>query len=299
MRVCVIRVRGMAEERIAVLRRLEKERSLIHETTEYLVDEEDLSDPGFLEQLSGLIKDAHVLFVAVPGAYATHLAVQALRMGVHTFLGRSAAPSIAECKMIAALGEEAGVEAGISRIMRFHPFLDALPTAWRANALTVRHDIQSWHQTTFQQMIEDAVDLCCSLAGMGDVRKIEAQQVQNSKKQPGSLMVGFRFQNGTYAQIQLRHGAVSSRHDVYAGGATLEFEVDLQENKLYTRNKGEEENDTHRFAFEGQALPNCNLIEQETIAFLNAIADQKPVPVSIMDGLQTLQLVEGIRKSLR
>ena len=144
---------------MAVLRQLEEERSLIHETTEHLVDEEDLSDPGFLEQLSGLIKDAHVLFVAVPGAYATHLAVQALRMGVHTFLGRSAAPSIAECKMIAALGEEAGDAA------RYRHLGSSQPTGSKmtdGGTLTLESGIS---QDVFQQL-EDighkvALGECC------------------------------------------------------------------------------------------------------------------------------------------
>ena len=112
-------------------------------------------------------------------------------------------------------------------------------------------------------------------------------------------MIGFRFQNGTYAQIQLRHGAMESHYEVYAGGSSMEFEMNLLNNTLHTRNTSARENDTGRFAFESRTLPHCDLIEKETITFLESIASQKTVSVSIMDGLQTLQLIEGIRKALR
>ena len=301
MKACVIRVEGMAEERIAVLRRLTEVRvdPLVEEVREIVVGEEDLLHSEYTDNVIASLDGVRVLFVAVPGAYATHIAKSALRQGMHTFLGRSAAPSIAECQSIAALSEEAGVEAGISRIMRFHPFLSALPENWRANALTVRHERQRWDLKQFRQMMEDAVDLCCNLAGTGDVRKIEAQQIQNQQKLPGSLMIGFRFQNGTYAQIQLRHGVLESRYEVYAGGSSMEFEMNLLNNTLHVRNTSAGENDKGKFAFESQSLPNCDLIEQETITFLDSIASQKSVPVSIMEGLQTLQLIEGIRRALR
>ncbi len=298
MTIGVIRVGRMAGERMEVLRRLEEERT-VDRVVEWLVREEDLIRPELHDITHQLTAELSVLFIAVPGIYAYHLATKSLRFGLDTFLGRSAVPSIADCKALAALAEEAGVELGISRITRFHSFLDAIPRDWRASSLAVLHESESQDQFAFQQMIEDAVDLCCNLAGMGEVRKIESQLVQRNRAQPGSLMLGFRFQNGTYAQIQLRQGIEQPRYSLYAGGGSFELDVDLNEHTLRVRSSSDYENDIPRIAFESKPLPKTNLIERETRAFLYNLANNQPVPVSIEDGLQTLQLVEKVREGLR
>ncbi len=286
MKVGVIRVDEMAVKRVAVLRGL-VDAGELERVQEFVLAEDELVEHEAL--FDEVLAEFSVVFIAVPGAYASHLTTRALRQGKHVFLGRAALPAMAECKVMVALGEEAGVEIGISRLMRFHPFLEQLPAGWRATALTVQQACLEHDAVLFQQMLEDAIDLCCNLAGTGEVRKIEAQLVQNGPAHPGSLMVGLRFQNGTYAQIQLRQGVARPRHVVYAGGGSFELEVDLIA----------PENESARLAFESEPLPRINLIEAETTAFIRALTRRKPVPVSIFDGMQTLRLVEAIRKNLR
>ncbi len=296
----VIRVDEMAVERVAVLRGL-VDKGVIEALQDVVVTEEELVNGG-MQQLE-MMTDAGVVFVAVPGKYAGQLTTHALRLGKHVFLGRAALPGISECKEMAALGEEAGVELGISRLMRFHPFLQRLPAGWRATALSVCEDSQDHDAVQFQQMLEDAIDICCNLAGTGEVRKVEAQLVKNGPAHPGSLMVGFRFQNGTYAQIQLRQGVARPRHIIYAGGGSFEIEVDLIGPAFFIRHQAgtenKAENESARLAFESESLPRINLVEKETTAFIRALTQRIPVPVSIFDGLQTLRLVEAIRKNLR
>ncbi len=296
--VGVIRVDGMAIERVAVLEQLARE-GAIEDVRVHDVTEADLADAVFLEALPDQLKDVQTVFAGVPSAYTTHLANAALKAGVHTFLGRSAVPSLSECKALAALAEEAGAEVGISRVMRFHPFLDMLPDGWRASAITVRHSEQGHDRTAFQQMLEDAVDLCCSLAGTGEVRRIEAQLVQRSRRYPVCLLVSIRFQNGTYAHLELKQDDRTNTHHVYAGGGGFEIDADLEQQQIYRSRSVGEENEVLSNAFDNKNFRLQDLIATETIAFLASLRDRKPVPISIMDGLQTLRLVENIRKKLR
>lgn len=295
MNIGIVRVEEMAVARMAVLQAWRGAGGI----REVVVTEEMLMQPALPLAVEKGIAGAEVVFIAVPGAYSAPLARQALRLGKHIFLGRAALPAMADCKALVALGEEAGVELGISRLMRFHPFLKLLPAAWRATALAVHHDTITHHPAHFQQMLEDAIDLCCNLAGTGEVRRVEAQLVQNEPAHPGSLMVGFRFQNGTYAQIQLRQGVARGKQLVYAGGRSFELEADLANHAFFTRHPSDRENDSGRFAFESHPLSQVNLVEIETTRFLNALTEKKPVPVSVLDGLQTLRLIETIRKNLR
>lgn len=286
----------MAVERLRVLRTLAGESRYVSGVEEILVSGDALTEPAFFSELEGRVAGVQVLFIAVPSAYAFHLATLSLRLGMHTFLGRSAGPSIKECREIAALGEEAGVEVGISRIMRFHPFWRCKSDEWRVSTISVQHHVTVTQG--FQQMVEDAVDLCCSLGGTGEVRGVDAQLVQLERQNPNCLLVGLRFQNGVYAQIQLRQGALQERHVVYAGGS-FELELDLIQNLLMTRTSGKMENDKGQSAFESHPLQPENLIEQETRSFLAALTNNQPAPITVEDGLQTLRVVEQIRKNLR
>ncbi|MEM8486262.1 MAG: hypothetical protein AAF564_11985 [Bacteroidota bacterium] len=298
MRVGVIRVEQMAVERVAVLQKLAKAGEL-EEVRVLEVPEPALADGVVLDTLHEQLQDFHAVFVGVPGVYTPHLANAALKAGVHIFLGRSAVPSLSECTALAALAEEAGVEVGLSRIMRFHPFLEALPAAWRTAAITLHHSVTAVDATAFQQMLEDAVDLCCSLAGTGEVRKIEAQLVQRSRRFPVCLLVGIRFQNGTYAHVELKQGSRENAHSVYAGGGGFEIEADFEQQQIYRSRAASQENEALSNAFDKKNFRLQDLIATETIAFLASLRDRKPVPISIMDGLQTLRLVENIRKKLR
>ena len=298
MKVGVIRVAGMAVERVAALEALQQAGALDAVDVRD-VSEASLADGTILVTLPDWLKDLQVVFAGIPGAYVPHLANAALRAGVHTFLGRAAVPSISECKALATVAEEAGVEVGVSRVMRFHPFREMLPATWRTTAITMRHCKTDQDPAGFQQMLEDAVDLCCSLAGTGEVRKIEAQLVQQNRRYPVCLLAGLRFQNGTYAQLELRQGAEQKVHTVYAGGGGFEFEADFNQQQIYLSRTAGEENEVESSAFDEKKFRLQDLIATETIAFLASLREKKPVPISIMDGLQTLRLVESIRKKLR
>lgn len=247
------------------------------------------------EVLDDLLAGLDVLFVAVPTAEHYAVAEAATKQGVHVFLSWPPATSVRECEAMVRLAEEAGVEVGVSRPLRFHGALSVLPASWRAELIGLQFD-RTEAGPGLNRCLADAVDLCCTLAGSSNVQRIDAEAVRSGRAWPEALACGLRFHNGTYAQVVLRQGARTAREQLYAAGAGVELEADLAGGAAYVRQCREGGVDG---AFEPVPLPPASLLAVETRAFLQAVAARRTVPVSVLDGLHTMRLVERIMGKLR
>ena len=94
--------------------------------------------PGALD----LMQRVDALFVAAPTMDHFVLAREAIRQGVHVFLEWPPATSVTESEKLARVAEEAGVEIGVSRTLRFHPALRDLPPV-RAGILMLHREAGS------------------------------------------------------------------------------------------------------------------------------------------------------------
>lgn len=252
-----------------------------------------------LNEVDQLLTGTQVVFIGVSAAYSFQVAQRALREGVHVFVEWPAMPALPECEEMAQLAEEAGVEVGVSRTNRYHPMFERWQKEWHATSMTVHHDMLEANPTEFKLSLDDTVDLCCCFSGTSDVRKVEAQMLRGSMARPEVLLAGLRFQNGAYAQIQIRQQAPVAAHIAFAAGPGFHLEANLLENKGYLRKSDLDENARIGVAFESFEWPAFDLIEKETTAFLKALDRSIPAPVSLIDGYKTLRLVEVIRKNLR
>lgn len=258
---------------------------------------------GLLEEVLSkvdiLLVDVEVVFIGISPAYSFQVAQRALRAGVHVFMEWSAMPSMGECEEMAQLAEEAGVEVGVSRPSRFHPLFDRWQEDRHASLMKISHDMSKADPTGFKQSLDDAVDLCCCFSGTSDIRKVEAQILRGPLAQPEVLLAGLRFHNGAYAQIQIRQRVPEDSYIAFVAGSGFQIEVNFLENIGYLRQSDLDENAAAGIAFEPLKWPVMSLIEIETSAFLDALNKGVPAPVSLIDGYNTLRLVEGIRKNLR
>ncbi|MDX1546205.1 MAG: Gfo/Idh/MocA family oxidoreductase [Rhodothermales bacterium] len=243
---------------------------------------------GAGEALDGL----DVVFVAGPTADHYRLAEAAAKRGVHVFLDWPPATSVRECEAMGTLAEEAGVEVGVSRPLRFHPVFGEVPAAWRASLILLRRTYPPEAPAAWPRWLADAADLCCALAQSHSVQRIDAEAARVAAPWPSAVGVGLRFHNGAYAQVSLRHGgAAAPRGTLYAAGGGTEVEAALEE---AVASEGEA-NAGEPPAFD----PADALRASETAAFLRALREGRPAPVSILDGLHTLRLVERLMTRLR
>lgn len=232
------------------------------------------------------------VFVTGPTGDHFRRAEAVAKQGVHVFLEWPPATSITECQAIVGLAEEARVEVGVSRPYRFHPVFDVLEAAGRASLIILNVQVEA-SQYVWPRWLAEAIDLCCALAQSHSVQRIDAEAVRDGAVWPEAVAFAFRFHSGAYAQVNIRRVAGSPTGALYVAGAGFQIEETLRLESTSSSNL--EENEEEEAAFEGRAT----LIQAETHAFLKALATPSPVPVSILDGLHTMRLVERLMKKLR
>lgn len=215
------------------------------------------------------LADAHptpeVLFVAGPTADHYRLAEAATKQGTHVFLAWPPATSLAECEAVVRLAEEAGVEVGVSRPLRFHPALD--DAAGRCRLVLL--DRAARDAPLPRRLLADLVDLACALTGSSSVKRVDAEAARDGARF-AAVAFALRFHNGAYAQATLRLNDPAPTFTCYADGAR----------HLLTP-----------AAYDG--------LRAETEAFLSALAAGRHAPVSALDGLHTARLVERLMDKLR
>lgn len=237
------------------------------------------------DDLEALLQGVDAVLIAVPTSMHYQVAQAAARRGVHLFVEWPPTTSLRECEAVVRLAEEAGIEAGLSRPLRFHPVFSRLPPSWQARLVLVRQALSGatpdWHRP-----LADALDLCCALVRSYGVQRIEAEAVRRDAGLPEAVAFGIRFHNGAYAQVQLRRDEVQAGGTCYIGGSGFQGEADLP--------GGPPEG-----APPEPAPAAGSLLAAETRAFIEALAARRAAPVSMLDGLHTMRLLERLMKHLR
>lgn len=246
-------------------------------------------DGPFATPPDALLHDADVAFVTVPTAAHYRVAQAAAKQGVHLFLEWPPATSIRECASLVQLAEEAGVEVGISRPLRFHPLLDALDSDQRVRLIVLRQEVDAGTPAFWPPRCADALDLCCALARSHSIQRIDAEAVPRHAAWPEAIAFALRFHSGTYAQISLYRRQQPGTDLLYVAGTNVQLDADLAGTRLHGHPPPA--NDT--------PADDRSLVERETDAFLDALAAGRIPPVTVLDGLHTMRLVERLMEQLR
>lgn len=230
----------------------------------------------------GGLEGVDILFVGVARAERYRVAAQAARKGTHVFLEWPPATSIRECAALVRLAEEGGLECGVSRPFRFCPLLDSADDAWRANivSLTMHGDVYAptggespIAYPRLSRIMADAVDLSCALVKSSSVRRVDAEAARDESLQPDATLFSLRFHSGAYAQVFIRLNGATARATLYASGSGSRVE--------------------------GAVTALDVALRQETAVFVAAVAGGRPAPVSALDALNTMRIVERLQGLLR
>jgi len=216
---------------------------------------------------------ADVLCLAAPAEARFQLAEEALKRGLHLFLSWPPTASLTEAEALVRLGEEAGVEIGVSRPLRFHPRI----ASWskRAQLVHLTQVVEgSAEPPPWSHWVADGVDLCCALAHSHSVQRIDAEAVRGDVPWPTALAAGLRFHSGTYAQLLIRRAAADRQHRVYLGRGSQVQHIDL-------------------------SRARAAAASAEAQAFMDALRTDQPPPVSMLEAFHTLRLVERLMTRLR
>ena len=251
---------------------------------------------GEARRFDAFYREVDAAFVALPAGEHFEAARAATEHGVHFFLEWPPALSLRTCEAMSRLAEEAGVEAGLSRPLRFHPLFALAPAGWRASLILLRLEYADNAHGLWQQRIADAVDLCCTLAGSAGIQRVDAEALRAGGPWQEALAFGLRFHSGSYAQVSIRRNAPAGAESLFAGGPGLQLEVNLAGSEIMLRRAG---SPLEKVTLDEALAGPASLIEKETHAFLEAVAHRRAAPVSILDGLNTMRIVERLVRKLR
>ena len=224
--------------------------------------------------LAVLPPDTGLVFYA-GGVHPFSLLSELARRGIHLFLEWPPASSVADCRALIGLSEEAGIEIGVSRPLRFYPWSKQSGRAGHVDIAVIRQTLDLRARGTWKRALEDAVDLALLFARGASARRIDASIARTEQRLPLLTAAGIRFHNGTYVQLELRHTPdIIPTLSVTLAGPGYTTDLDLSS----AREDG---------------------ISRETTAFAEAVAANRPPPVSVLDALQTIRLMEKLMERLR
>ncbi|MDQ7041567.1 MAG: Gfo/Idh/MocA family oxidoreductase [Rhodothermus sp.] len=254
--------RGLA----ATLRTLRPDRSFLRFTKSTL----EVSDT----QLAAWLQALDVVFIATPPAERFRVTEIALRQGVHCFVAWPPAPALQDLERLNRLAEEARVEVGVSRPLRFHPVLQGLQQKMPPVLLVYRQQVGGQGVVPWHARLAEAIDLCCALAHSSSVLRIEGEAVRGGPTWLEAVAFGLRFHSGTYAQVLMWRDGEGTTPELYLARTGWHRQIRLEA--------------THN-----------RLQQAEVAAFLKALEARQPAPVSLLETIQVLHIVERLMSRLR
>lgn len=250
----------------AALRRLYPERSIAH------LSGNPLEMPE--ARLVAWMQERDVVFIATPPAERFRVTEIALREGAHCFVAWPPAPALRELEQLNRLAEEARVEVGVSRPLRFHPALRSVWDKTPPALLVFRQQVGGHGVVPWHARLAEVVDLCCALAHSSSVLRIEGEAVRGGPTWLEAVAFGFRFHSGTYAQVLMWRDGHDMTSELYLARTGWHHWLRLEKTE-------------------------DRLVQAEVAAFLQALAARQPAPVSLLETLQVLRIVERLMGRLR
>lgn len=208
-----------------------------------------------------------VVFVGVPSAERFEAASSALRKGAHVFLEWPPSSSIRECARLVDLAEEAGLEVAVSRPLR----VAAGDVLGQRRAQILSMSVKGVPSVV--AALADVIDLAFAVGQSGSVRRVEAEAAHDAARSMTSVAVSLRFHSGTFAQALIRTGGRAGGVELYAADQDVEKDIVLHAGR-------------------------AELVE-ETGGVLRALEKADPAPVSALDALQTMRVIERVMSVLR
>ena len=249
---------------------------------------------------AALLTEADAICIAVPTMDHFLLARTAAAQGTHAFLDWPPTTSLVEAEQLAQLAEEAGVEIGVARPLPVAGLLAARPESWRPRLVTMAlvgsglNAEQEAARLSWPQRIAGLVDLALALAGSADVQRLDAEADRGAGAQLHAVAFSLRFRNGTFVQVHLREGlpAPEEAFRLDASGQGWRVSARALGGPLAVESQGSKDPPS-------RAMRSAPSETQELTAFLEAVATGQRAPVSILDGLRTMRLVEQVMERLR
>jgi predicted dehydrogenase len=261
-----------------------------------------------------LIEDSEAIDIVSPTTTHFALAHDAVKKFRHVFIEKPMCSGLDEAKKLVRLVDEARVKAMVGHVERFNPAILSLNKKTLKPLFIEVHRLAEFNprgtdvSVVLDLMIHD-IDIILSLV-KANVKRISASGVAILSKSPDIANARIEFDNGCVANVTASRVSVKSmrkmrvfqpgayismdflkkKSDVFriedempTGDGTLQhIEIDLPDNsKKY-------------ITYETPEKKEVNAIKMELELFHKAIVQDKPVPVSILEGYQAMDIAHQI-----
>ena len=261
-----------------------------------------------------LMESCDAIDIVSPTTTHFEIAKDAIKKAKHIFIEKPLAGSVKEAKELVELVEEAGIKAMVGHVERFNPALLSLNKKNMKPMFIEVHRLAEFNprgtdvSVVLDLMIHD-IDIILSLV-KANVKRISASGVAILSKSPDIANARIEFDNGCVANITASRISVKSmrkmrifqpgayismdflkkKSDVFriedtmpsTNGESNHFEIDLPDNtKKY-------------ITYETAEKKDVNAIQMELELFHKSITQNKPVPVSVLEGYNAMHVAQQI-----
>ncbi|MEW6083515.1 MAG: Gfo/Idh/MocA family oxidoreductase [Chloroflexota bacterium] len=257
--------------------------------------------------------------VVVPTAMHEQVGLDALNAGVNILIEKPIAATIEEGTRLIQKARAMKKQLMIGHVVRFDPALQALKQKLDAGELGRIYQIFCRRAGPFPTRIQDVgvvidlaphdVDIMRFLAGTDPIRVHSETEQRIHTEHEDLLWASLRFPDGVIGALEINWLTPTKIREVLVLGERGMFRADALTQDLYFYEnslvndvqwatlqtiKGVSEGSMTRFA-----IPRFEPLKAELQAFLKAIQDGQPVPISGEDGLAALKISLALVESGR
>jgi predicted dehydrogenase len=252
--------------------------------------------------------------VAVPTADHLPVALQVVQRGIHLLIEKPIAATVAEGEQIIAAADSAGVKLMVGHIERFNPAVTSLKQHLADGELGRVFQIDARRQGPFPARIKDVgvvidlavhdLDVMRYVTG-AEVVRVYAETERRIHSTHEDLLTGLiRLDDGTVGTLTVNWLTPTKIRELCVVGERGMFRVDYLTQDLYFYENATVPIEADwpfrdlRGVSEGRMIRHVvdkrEPLRAELEAFVNAVRDQAPVPVTGQDGLQVLALAQAV-----
>ncbi|MBL0309239.1 MAG: Gfo/Idh/MocA family oxidoreductase [Bacteroidetes bacterium] len=240
------------------------------------------------------------------------IAQEAVKMSKHIFVEKPMTESLKDAKHLVKLVEEAGVKAMVGHVERFNPALLSVNKKLLQPVFIEVHRLAQFNprgtdvSVVLDLMIHD-IDIILSLV-KANIKRISASGVAIVSKSPDIASARIEFDNGCVANVTASRISLKSMRKIriFQPGAYVSMDFLAKKSEII-RIEDELPTDvvqpleieladhTKKYiVYEAPETEDNNAIKMELELFLKAIIENKPVPVSIQDGYNAMDVAHQI-----
>jgi predicted dehydrogenase len=280
------------------------------------IAENDLKVKRFL-QMDELIDACDAIDVVTPTVAHFDCASRAMKKGKHVFIEKPVTNTLDEAKKLLTLSREANVTVQVGHVERFNPAFVAAEPFCNTPLFIETHRLAQFNprgtdvSVVLDLMIHD-LDIVLSLNKSG-IKKINASGVAVVSETPDIANARIEFNNGGVANLTASRISMKNMRKTRVFQRDAYISIDFLDKAVSIIRMNEVEGEPNpllplidpgngkapkQIFFENPDIPETNAILEEFKAFVNAIQQNSPPPVSLQDGYLALDVAYKILEKM-